>query len=67
MHITANLMLSSTGARTGFACYFHKSCWHFRLGYKDTFLSAPFLSIDISKDINRTIVWIENSLGAGMI
>lgn len=48
VHIIHNLMLSSTGYRTGFYHYFHESYCHFRLSYEATILSAPLLSADIS-------------------
>ena len=48
VHIIHNIMLSSTGYRTGFYHHFHESYCHFRLSYEATILSAPLLSADVS-------------------
>lgn len=56
VHTIHNLMLSSTGCRTGFYRYFHESYCHFKLSYEATILSTSLLSTDISKDINRTMI-----------
>lgn len=55
VHIISDLVLSSNGSTTGFNYYFHESYCHFRLSY-EALLSAPHLSTDFSKDINRTML-----------